>query len=194
LFNNGRLLIIKSRYPGKEMKNDFVKKLSIGGGIILLSVIIATVAYFYFSGDLAAQAKQIVSDRNASQQQDDALSSLAGLKADSATAEHYNVAMNQLLPGQYGLAGFNGWLSAIGKNYNLTVDTTFQGTAIPAAAPTPGSIMFILEAKGPEGSMAPFLKSVASTTPGYIVSFSSLNFTNDGTQESLTAQGTLYFD
>jgi hypothetical protein len=178
------------------MKNSFTKKVWISLGVIILSIIIASVALYYFSNDLAAQASKVITDRQAVSAQSDQLGSLAQLESDAPKAAGYVIAMNQLMPDQYGLVGFGPWLNQVAKKYAVTVSYAFQGQPALSNGATPGSIDFSLTAQGSSGSVVSFLNNIESQSPGFILTFSSFDYTNDSSAgpaaETVKAQGTLF--
>lgn len=157
-------------------------------------MIIASVALYILSGDLDVQAKAIVADRAEIAQQDEALSDLASLKAAAPQAATYEAAINQLLPGQYGLVDFGKWLTARGQLYGVSASFSFQGNP-PAPAPgVLGTAPFSLTAQGPSiTSLTDFLEDIETKAPGFLLSFNSFTVTNNGSSPSLTAQGVLFF-
>jgi len=176
------------------IKENFKKKLWISFGIILGAIIIASVALYILSGDLDVQAKAIVADRAQIETQDEALSNLANLKASAPQAATYQAAINQLLPGQYGLVDFGQWLTARGQLYGVSATFSFQGNP-PAPAPGDlGTAPFSLTAQGPSiASLDDFLKDIETEAPGFLLSINSFTVTNNGSSPSLTAQGVLFF-
>ena len=165
-------------------------------GIVLGSIIIASGALYYFSGDLTAQASKIIAEKQSVSQQNDELSNLALLKKNQRLANAYGVAINQLLPDQYGIVNFQPWLTTIAKKYNVTVTSAFQGDGTPTSAPTPsapGTILFSISIQGPIGSTVNFLHDIELNESGYLFTLSTFDYTSDSSGEKINAQGTLFF-
>lgn len=175
------------------MKENFKQRLWLGFGIILGSIIIASVALYFLSGDINTQAAAILDQKTADQNQTEAVANLANLKSAAPAAAQYEVAMDRLLPDQFGLVGFSQWLNQVGGQYGVTATFTFQGNP---GAPTPGTLgtaAFSLTAQGPTiQDLTAFLHNIESQAPGFLLSISSFNLTG-GVNPSLTAQGILFF-
>jgi hypothetical protein len=178
------------------MKDNFKKKTWISLGIILGSIIIASAAFYYFSGDLATQANKITLERQSVSGENNALDSLALLKGDESKAEVYTAQMNQLLPDQYGIVNFNSWLVKTGASYGVSVSSAFVGSGNPSAqatAATPGTINFSLSVQGPAGSTTKFIAYLESGSTGYLLTLTSFDYTSDTSGEKVNAQGILFF-
>ena len=168
-------------------------RLWLGVVVILVSIIAATIAFFYFSGGIAGQADQIAIAKLKAGNDANALANLASLEGAAPQAAQYDTAIHQLMPDQTGLIDFNTWIGQVASQYQVNASVAFTGDPVPSAGDTPGTATFNMTAQGPEGSIIPFLDYLTMHAPGFIVSFTSLDFTNTQTQESLSAQGVTYF-
>ncbi len=175
------------------MNHNFKKRLWIGLSVTFGSIVAAAIGFYFLSNDLQTQATNVMVTRAAIQNRSNVVANFAALEADAPKAEQYAAAIQQLLPDQSGLIVFNSWVSQIAKNYNVAATVAFQGNPVPSSASSPGTIDFTMTAQGPEGSIGPFLTYLSSQASGFILSFSSFDFTNNKTAENLTAQGTVYF-
>lgn len=178
------------------MKDNFARKAWISLLIILGSIIVASVVLYYFSNDIAFQASKIASERKAVNGQNSALGSLASLKSDAPKADAYAVAINQLLPDQYGIVNFSSWLDAIAKKYNVTVTLSLSGSGVPSAQPTPsspGTVDFSFTASGSTGNVTQFLKDAEMESSGFLFNLGSFDYTTEASSEKVNAQGTLFF-
>jgi hypothetical protein len=178
------------------MNDNFKKKTWVSLGIIVGSIIIASLAFYYFSNDLSLQVNKIIADRQAVSGQNYDLNSLALLKSDEPEAEVYTAQMNQLLPDQYGIVNFNSWLTKTASTYGVMVSSAFSGSGNPTTQPTlssAGTIGFSLSVQGPVGSIAPFLKYIESDSTGFLLTLTSFDYTNDLGEEKVNAQGILFF-
>lgn len=165
----------------------------LGVGVILVSIIAATIAFFYFSGAIGSQADQIAIVKLKASNDANALANLASLEGAAPQADQYDAAIHQLIPDQSGLISFNTWMGQVASQYQVNTSVAFTGDPTPSAGDTPGSATFSMTAQGPAGSIIPFLDYLTTHAPGFIVSFTSLDFTNTQSQESLSAQGVTYF-
>ena len=175
------------------MNDRFKKYLWIGTGVILGSIVIASVAFYFLSNEITAQADSIVVERTAAQNEASAIAGFAALETQAPKAMQYDAAIQKLLPDQSGLITFNTWVTQIAKKYNVIATVAYQGDPTLPAGPVPGSAAFTMTAQGPENSMVPFIDYLSSQAVGFPLSFESFDFTNNRTQENFTGQGTLYF-
>jgi len=175
------------------VKDRFVRQVWVSAGIIVASIAIAAWAVSFFSAELSAQADMIVADRQAIQANNDAVANLAQLKTDAPKAAHYQTAINQLLPDQYGLLTFNQWLLQLGATHNVTASMAFQGSVVPSTATTAGTAQFSFSADGAPEDLVAFLNGMNATSSGFLVSLTSFDVVSDGTNEKLTGQGILFF-
>ena len=175
------------------IKDRFMRRFWISMSIIVGSIVVAGLAIDYFSGSLSAEANIIVGDRTTIQRNTDAVASLAQLKSAAPQAARYQAAMDQILPDQYGLVTFTQWFSQLGQKYNVTTNAAFQGSVVPTAATVAGSAQFSFSAVGSPADISAFLNAVDSTTSGFIVSLSTFDVASDGTNETITGQGQLFF-
>ena len=166
-------------YNKGVMTNEhFARRLWIGFGIIIASIIIAGGALYFFSGDLSANAAAIVSARGALNEQDAAVANLAGLKQQAAQAAQYQAAMDQLVPDQYGLVTFTQWFAAQGTQYNVSASAEFQGEPISSDGTTPGSAPFTFTVSGSIANLTSFLDAIGAKSSGFLVLITSYNITD----------------
>lgn len=175
------------------MKSNFARRFWIGIGIILGSIIIAGGALYYFSGVMQKEANAIVASKAAKESEAGSLKTLALLEGQAPQAAQYEAAIKNLIPSQSGLITFSTWVAGVAGKHKVSATVAYQGTPTPPAGSTPGTAKFTMTAQGPEGSIAPFLRDLTTKEPGFIVSFSSFDFTNNQNQETIVAQGTVYF-
>ncbi len=168
-------------------------RLWLGVAILFVSVVAAVIAFFYFSGAIGAQADQIAIAKLKASNDANALANLASLEGAAPQAAQYDAAIHQLIPDQSGLIAFNTWMGQVASQYQVNASVAFTGDPTPSVGSTPGSVTFNMTAQGPAGSIIPFLDYLTTRAPGFIVSFTSIDFTNTQTQESFTAQGVTYF-
>ncbi|HUC31632.1 MAG TPA: hypothetical protein VMR99_03050 [Candidatus Paceibacterota bacterium] len=174
-------------------KERFTKQLWISLGIIALSIVIAAGALFFLSGQISAQAAMIVSDRKAVQEKTDSVANLAQLEMDAPQAAEYQVAINQLLPSQYGLVTFTQWLAQLGAKYDVTTDAAFQGSIMPPAGTVAGTAQFSFSAEGSPDDLTAFLDGMNAKSSGFLVSLGSFDVASDGMDEKVTGQGIVFF-
>jgi hypothetical protein len=174
-------------------KKRFVRQLWISLGIIVGSIAIAAGLLAFFSGDISAKADAIVGDRATVQSKTDALANLAQLESEAPQAAQYQLAIDQLLPDQYGLVTFTQWIAQLGVKYDVTTNAAFQGSVVPSAGATPGAAQFSFGAEGTPENIAAFLDGMNAKSTGFLVTLTSFNVTGSGSNENMTGQGTLFF-
>jgi hypothetical protein len=170
----------------------FAQRLWISFGIIVASIALAAGALYFFSGDLSANANAIVNARAALDEQAVAVANLASLKQQATQAAQYQAAISQLVPGQYGLVTFTQWFADQGKKYSVSANAAFQGAAVPAQGAAPGTAAFSFTAAGSLDGLTSFLDFIGAKSSEFLVSFNSFNVTGDGTNYSVTGQGTVF--
>jgi len=177
------------------MNSKFNKQLTIDFGIIFGSMAAALIGVYFLSGSLAAQSAKIVQGRTALAAQAMAVQSLASLTHDAPIAAQYQSAIDKLLPNQYQLIGVSQWLDGIAQTHSVTATFNFQGN--PAAPPpgggTVGTAPFSITVSGSVGNITDFLKDIETQEPAFLLSLGSFDITGNGTADTLTAQGVLYF-
>ena len=170
----------------------FARGLWISFGVIVVSIIFAIGAIYYLANDLSAQADAIVRARAQVQNETTAVGNLANLKAQAPQAEQYQAAINDLIPGQYGLVTFDQWFQGIGKQYGVTATAAFQGAVTPAQGSTPGTVAFSFNASGPPSNVETFLDAVSRRATGFLLSIDSFNVSMNGTDYQVVGKGTLF--
>jgi hypothetical protein len=176
------------------MNAAFNRQLWISLGIIFGSIIVASITIYIFSGNITSAANKIILQRTLVEQQTDALANLAKLKADAPQAERYQVAINQLLPKQYGLVGFREWLDQRSRVHSVSANFSFQGDPTLAGDTTPGSAGFTLSVQASSiSTLVSFLKDLESQAPGFLLALNTFDLTNDGSNVGLNGRGALFF-
>lgn len=169
------------------------KRLWVSFGIIFGTIIVASAAVYYYAGEVHDEAGKIVVDRTLIAQQEAALSNLAALKQDAPKAAQYEAAINQLVPDQYTLITFSKWLTTIAQKYNVTAGSSFGGNPSNPGAGTPGVESFSLQAQGNQNDMVKFLQDIETESAGFLLSIDGFDFTTDGANSRITANGRLFF-
>jgi hypothetical protein len=175
------------------MNDSFKKYLRIGVSVIFGSIAIASVAFWFFSNGIHAQADSIIAEKMTVKNEASAIANFATLESDAPKAAQYDAAIKKLVPDQLGLITFNTWVSQIAKEYGVIATVAYQGDPTLPVGVVPGSTAFTMTAQGPENSIVPFIDYISAQAVGFPFSFGSFNFTNDRAQENFTGQGTLYF-
>jgi hypothetical protein len=174
-------------------KKRFARQLWISFGIILGSIAIAIGILAFFSGRISSEADAIVSDRAMVRSKADALANLAQLESEAPQAAHYQGAIDQLLPDQYGLVTFTQWLTQLGNKYGVTTNAAFQGSVTPSAGTTPGTAQFSFSAQGSPSDLVAFLDGMSAKSSGFLLTLTSFDVTGEGSNENMTGQGILFF-
>lgn len=177
------------------MNSKSKKQLTIDFGIIFGSMVAALVGVYFLSGSLAVQSAKIVQGRTSLAAQAMAVQSLASLKHDAPLAAQYQSAINKLLPNQYQLIGVSQWLNGIAQSHSVTAAFNFQGNPVApvAGGGAAGTAPFLITVSGTAGNITDFLKDIETREPAFLLSLGSFDLTGDGTTDTLTAQGVLYF-
>lgn len=175
------------------MKDNFKKQLWLSAGIILGTIVIASVGLYFLAGSLSDEADKIIVDRVQIQTQTNALANLAALKRDAPQAAKYVKAIRTLIPGQYGLVGFGQWLNTIGVKHSVTTSFALQGSVTPASAGAAGGAGFSMDAEGTRSDVISFLRDLESQAQGFLLSIDAFDITRNGDRARLVAHGTLFF-
>ena len=175
------------------MKDNFKRKLWISLGIIIGSVVLASVGLYILSGSITGAADKVIADRTLVRSQTTALSSLASLKHDAPVAAKYVDAINKLVPDQYALVTFGQWLQVLAGKYGVTTHFSFQGTPATPAPGSAGTAAFIADAEGSVTNLTLFMKDLEAQAPGFLLSLNTFDLTDDGVNSRVIVQGILYF-
>jgi hypothetical protein len=175
------------------MKNSFNWYLLVSFGIILGTVVIATVAFYFLIGDITSRSSAISADRTLVANQNNSLATFAEIEQDSVEAAEYKTAMDKLLPAQNELIDFPQWLQNVAATYNVTVNFSFTADTVPATPTNPGTIGFSLTAEGGNNDVISFLKDLESQAPGFLLSFNSFNLTQNGGPLNVVIGGNMFF-
>lgn len=173
-------------------KGTFKTRLWISFGIVIVALAGASAAFYFLSGDLHAQATQIIADKTSVAQQAAVVGTLANLKSDSVKAAGYASAINQLLPSHDELIGFPQWVAAAGEAHNVQASVVFQGENATSTGSSPGSDGFSLSAAGTEADLVAFLDDIEIQAPGFLIAIDSFDLINSGPSYQLTAQGRVF--
>ncbi len=176
----------------KEMKSGFKKQLWISFGIIGGAIVAASVAVYFLSGDIDAQATQIITAKTAIAQQAATVGTLASLKSDAVRAASYAAVMGQLLLDRDELIAFPQWVATAGVAHNVQVSVVFQGGNTTTTASLPASDGFSLSATGAAVDLAAFLDDIETQKPGFLIAIDSIDLTNNGASYQLSAQGKVF--
>ncbi len=168
---------------------DLKRQLQISIGIIAAAIAVASIALYFFSNNIAAQADKIVSDRARIAEENTALSVLASLKSEAAQAAPYTPVLESILPTHDKLVGLPQALNALGEVHNVLVLFAFKGGGTVATVSAPGSDDFSLVATGSPSDLVAFLNDLEAEASGFIIAIDSFDFASSGAAYILTAQG-----
>ncbi|MGC9599061.1 MAG: hypothetical protein ABSE18_01615 [Minisyncoccia bacterium] len=168
---------------------DLKRQLQISIGIIAAAIAAASVAIYFFSNSIAAQADKIVSDRTRIAEENAAVGILASLKSEAAQAAPYAPVLESILPTHDKLVGLPQALNALGQSHNVSVSFAFQGVSAEATVSAPGSDDFSLIATGAPGDLVAFLNDLEAEASGFIIAIDSFDFASSGASYLLTAHG-----
>ncbi len=174
------------------MNSSFKKQLLISFGIIFGAVVAASIALYFLSSDLTAEANKIIFDKTLTARQAVVLSVLADLKRDAKRAAQYKGAMDKLLPAHDDLIGFSQWLNALARAHNISVSFSFRGDNTPATESIPGNDGFSLSSTGLSNDLSAFLKDIETQSPGFLLNVDSFDLVNSAPNYRLSLQGKLF--
>jgi hypothetical protein len=172
---------------------NFKRQLIISFCIIVASVVAATVALYFVSGDIAAQVDKIQADRALIDQDTGALDVVSDLKEQLPQAVAYQNAIDQLLPTQDGLIGLGDWLNTIASAHQVTATVSFTGNLVPPTLAVPGESAFSLTVDGPLDDVVAFLSDIETKSSGFLLQISSFDVVDNNGSYQLTAQGNVFF-
>lgn len=172
--------------------DHFGRQLWISFGIIAVSIILAGGGLYFFGSDLSANADSIMLARTTLNDQDAAVTNLADLKRQGVQAAPYQAAIDQLVPGQYGLVPFSQWFAQEGTVYSVSANASFQGAAVPSAGAVPGTVAFSFTVTGSLSDVVSFFEFISTKSSGFLVAFNSFNVTNDGTGYTASGNGVVF--
>ena len=174
------------------MKVNFKKQLWISFGIIFGAIAVASIALYFLSSDLDAQAAKIISDKTLVAQRAAIVGVLASLKSNAVQATQYADAMNKLLPSHDELIGFPQWIASVSQAHNVSVSVVFRGDNTTATNSTPGSDGFSLSATGAAADIVAFLNDLEARSPGFLLAIDSFDLTNNASSYQLSVQGRVF--
>lgn len=175
------------------MTITFKRPLIVSASVILGSIVIAVVGFFYLSQSIADQAGRIAKDRADIAAQTTALASIAKLRAEATQAAVYTSAMGKLLPTHDGLISFGQWISRIATTDHVSASVSFRGNDVMPSNDAFGRAGISLDMSAPIANIIAFLNDIESKTPGFLLSLASLDLVPSGSDYRLSAQGTLFF-
>ena len=171
------------------MKNSFAKQLWLSLGIVLGSVVLATIALYFLSGQMDAEAQKIVTDQAIVGRQVALLGILAELKRDAPIAAQYSQAMDKLLPKHDDLIGLSPWLNGIAATHGVTITFSFTGASSPPNGSMPGSDVFSLSANGNLANLTAFLEDAETKAAGYLLTIDTFDLSGSENGYQLSMQG-----
>jgi len=174
------------------MKSRFAKQLWISFGAIVLSIIAASGALFYFAGDIDSQVEKISNDRLLAAESVAALGVLAQLEKDAPDAAKYAAAMDALVPTHDNLIGVPAWISTIAAKDRVTASLSFLGNNTPASVSSPGTDGFSLVVDGALPDISTFIDDLESNSPQFLLSIGSVDLVSNGGSYRLTSQGMVF--
>jgi len=175
------------------MKDDFNRYLWINFGILFGVIVIAVVALYLFTGDIISRSNAILADRALIARQNASLAAFAEIKNDSAEAAKYKTVMDKLLPTQSEIINFQTWLQSFEAAYGVTTNFSFTANIVPSTQTKPGTIGFSLTVQGSSSNVLSFLRDIESQAPDYLLSFDSINISQNGENTEAVASGNIFF-
>ena len=175
------------------MKDNFNRYVWVSFGMIVGSLIIAVVAFSFYTGDIASRSSAISAASALIAQQNNSLLAFAEIKQDAAEEIKYKTAMDKLLPMQSELINFPKWLQDVAATYSIAADFSFNANVTPATPTSPGAVGFSLTVDGGNSNIISFLKSIESQEPDFLLSFNSFDLSQNGDDTKVVVGGNMFF-
>jgi hypothetical protein len=176
------------------MRQDhFKRQLGISIAVIVGTVVIATVALYFLTENIEETARAIGMARAQTASENAELQDLASLEQNAGSAASYQAAMDKLLASQAALITFPAQVESLSRAHAVSTSFSFDGSPLPPATSTPGSITFSLNVSGPIAGVISFMKDFESAAPVLLSSLDAANVTGSGSSYTLTVRGTVYF-
>ena len=175
------------------MTLNFKRQVWIYIGIIGASILVFLGVIFFLENKIEQSVATITKDENAMAEQNAAVSIFANLKLSVTDARRYEAAMNKLLVTQDNLISFPSQVDDLGRTTGVATKFSFSGDPVPGTATTTGSYGFTLGVTGPPDSIVNFLKNLEITSPVLLSRIESFDLVQNDPNDTLSANGTLFF-
>lgn len=176
------------------MQNDrFKQRFWISATVVIFTVVVSSAILYFLSAHVGQTANAVGAERKAAASGNATLQDLANLEQDAPAAANYQAAMDKLLTSQAALIAFPTQIEAMGRTHSVSTSFSFEGSPAPATAAGPGSTGFSLDVSGPIANVIAFLEDFESASPILLSSLETMSISGDGSNYTLSAQGTVYF-
>ena len=159
------------------MQGHFQRYLWTNIGIVVGSIAVFSVVFYFLSQALSDTAGRILADRAIIAQRTANLESLNDLKTNAATAAVIQKKIDPLLPTQDGLISFPQFMNNLGRTHSLNLIFNFDGAAVSPQPPTPGYVAFDATVEGSPDNIRSFLADLEEHTTRFLVNVQEFDFT-----------------
>lgn len=175
------------------MQNGFRKRILLGIGIILSTLVIFLAALNWLSSDVAARSKDLAATRRLVAERGQLIDVLASLKRNSAEVDSYRQQIESLLPAKEELINFPRWLDGLARASRIGLNFNFEGATTPPQPESAGATGFSLIADGSYDNLVIFFREVETKSRQFLLSLDGfdLNRTSDGYRVS--THGRVFF-
>jgi len=175
------------------MFDNFRKEVRKGILVILASVVVFGVSFYFFSKSLNSVTNDIVSDRLLIAKNSGVLENLAELKRGDQEAVHYQKAMEKLLVPKDQLLQFPGWLDGLARVRQVGLNFSFSGAEVAPQENYPGYINFSLDMTGSINALTSFLEDIELQPTRFLANLDSFEVTKSDSGYRITSSGKVFF-
>jgi hypothetical protein len=169
------------------------KEFLVSALVILVSIGAFSVGFWWLTGDLGMQAKNIASDRLLIDRQIKGAELLAELKGIADQAAQYQRKMDLLLPTEDQLFDFRPWLLGLASSHNVILALDYQEKVTPGTGDNKiGSVGFSMALNGGIENIVSFMKDLEAQNQRFMVAIDTLELIG-GAGARVSAEGKIFF-
>lgn len=172
---------------------NFRRNLVTSVSVILASFIIFGIIFYWFAGDLGAQAKKVEESRATIRGRARLVETLARLKRNRLEVERYQTFVDALLPAQDGLLDFSRWLENLGRVHQISLRSSFQGATLTPTVDAAGTIGFLMEVDGSFSSLVEFFKELETRSARFLVTLDNFDVNRSGGSYKVSVYGRVFY-
>ena len=175
------------------MEKTFKKDLLTGLAVIFGSLLLASGALYWLSGDIGERTSRIIDKRGLINQQSGLADTIAILKTGKTEADKYSLVLNRLVPGKDDLFTFSKWIDNFSKNYGIGINFAFAGGETEPTSESLGFAPFTLSLSGPLDRIESFLRDLESRADSFLVGFDSYSVRANDDSYNVSVAGKVYY-
>ncbi|MEK7507954.1 MAG: hypothetical protein AAB602_02630 [Patescibacteria group bacterium] len=175
------------------MFRNFRREVITGAALIIGSIIVFGVVFYFFSRSLNTIAREIAADRLLIANNAVVLGNLAELKRDDQKSARYEKAMNKLLVPKDQLIDFDGWLEGLARVRQVAMNFSFSGSEVAPQENFPGYISFSLDIAGTLDALTAFLKDIELQSTRFLVNLDTFDVTRSDVGYRIITNGKVFF-